>query len=86
MDEARLGAEKQWMDEEYDHKLDQDVSEQELQKSQVGMMIGETNEVQGDSGGRIPWLGWLRFGMFHHPAWAVGSYSSGPPAGGTPQI
>ena len=45
------------MDEEYDHKLDQDVSEQELQKSQVGMMIGETNEVQGDSGGRIPWLG-----------------------------
>ena len=20
-------------------------------------------------------LGWLRFGMFHHPAWAVGSYS-----------
>ena len=28
------------------------------------------------TGGRIPWLGWLRFGMFHHPAWAVGSYSS----------
>ena len=26
------------------------------------------------------------FEMFHHPAWAVGSYSSGPPAGGTPQI
>ena len=24
--------------------------------------------------------------MFHHPAWAVGSYSSGPPADGTPQI
>ena len=24
--------------------------------------------------------------MFHHPAWAVGSYSSGPPAGGTPKI
>ena len=24
--------------------------------------------------------------MFHHPAWAVGCYSSGPPAGGTPQI
>ena len=24
--------------------------------------------------------------MFHHPAWAVGSYSSGPPAEGTPQI
>ena len=23
--------------------------------------------------------------MFHHPAWAVGSYRSGPPAGGTPQ-
>ena len=32
------------------------------------------------------WMGWLRFGMFHHPAWAVGSYSSGPPAVGTPQI
>ena len=24
--------------------------------------------------------------MFHNPAWAVGSYSSGPPAGGTFQI
>ena len=24
-----------------------------------------------------PGLGWLWFGMFHHPAWAVGSYSSG---------
>ena len=30
----------------------------------------------------IPWLGWLRFGMFHHPAWAVSSYSSGPPSRG----
>ena len=40
-------------------------------------------DLQGDSGGRIPWL---RFGMFHHPAWAVSSYSSGPPAGGTSQI
>ena len=34
---------------------------------------------------------WVRFcqqefGMFHHPAWAVGSHSSGPPVGGTPQI
>ena len=26
------------------------------------------------------------FGEFLRPAWAVGSYSSGPPAGGTPQI
>ena len=26
---------------------------------------------------------WLRFGMFRHPAQAVGSYSSGPPAAGT---
>ena len=26
------------------------------------------------------------FGDFPRPAWAVGSYSSGPPAGGTPQI
>ena len=34
------------------------------------------------------WTGfcWIGFGMFHHPAWAVGSYSSGPPAGGTPKI
>ena len=31
-------------------------------------------------------LGWLRFGMFHHPAWAEGIYRSGPPARGTPQI
>ena len=28
----------------------------------------------------------LGFGMFHHPAWAIGSYSSGPPARGIPQI
>ena len=26
------------------------------------------------------------FGEFPRPAWAVGSHSSGPPAGGTPQI
>ena len=26
------------------------------------------------------------FGEFPRPAWAVGNYSSGPPAGGTPQI
>ena len=26
------------------------------------------------------------FGEFPRPAWAVGSYSSGPPARGTPQI
>ena len=26
------------------------------------------------------------FGEFPRPAWAVGSYCSGPPAGGTPQI
>ena len=32
------------------------------------------------------WLGWVRFRMFHHPAWAVGSYRSGQPAGWTPQI
>ena len=28
----------------------------------------------------------MEFGEFPRPAWAVGSYSSGPPAGGTPQI
>ena len=28
----------------------------------------------------------LGVGIFHHPAWAVGSYSGGPPAGGNPQI
>ena len=38
--------------------------------------------VQGDTGGRAPWLGWLTFGMFHHPAWAVGSYNSSQTAGG----
>ena len=26
---------------------------------------------------------WPEFGMFRHPAWAVGSYSSGPSAAGT---
>ena len=41
--------------------------------------------VQGASSVRGPGLG-LGFGMFHRPAWAVGSYSSSPPARGTPQI
>ena len=36
--------------------------------------------LQGGASPRGPGLGWLRFGMFHNHAWAVGSYSSGPPA------
>ena len=44
------------------------------------------HSVQGDPSGGEPGFCWLGFGMFHHPAWAVGSYSSGPLAGGTPQI
>ena len=42
--------------------------------------------VQGDSSALRPGFCWLRFGMFPHPAWAVGSYSSSPRARGTPQI
>ena len=38
-------------------------------------------KLQSDTGGRMPWLGWLRFGIFHHPVWAIGSYSSCPSAG-----
>ena len=30
-------------------------------------------------------LGWFWFGMFHHPAWAVGSYSSGHQPGELPK-
>ena len=37
----------------------------------------------GDSGVLLPWL---RFEMFHHPIWAVGSYSSGQPAIETPKF
>ena len=44
------------------------------------------NRLYRVTGGRVPWLGWLRFGMFHHPAWAVGSYSSSSTVGGTHQI
>ena len=43
------------------------------------------NSKQGVSSGRGTGLGWLRFRMFHHPAWAVDSYSNSPPARGTPQ-
>ena len=43
-------------------------------------------DFQGVSSGGGPGLGSLRFGMLHPPAWAVGSYSSSPPARGTPQI
>jgi len=28
------------------------------------------------------WVGWLKFEMLHHPAWAVGNYRSCPPLGG----
>ena len=42
--------------------------------------------VQGYSYGLLHGLGGLGFVMFHYPAWAVGMYSSGPLAGGTPQI
>ena len=42
--------------------------------------------VQGADSYHAPWLGWLNNGMFHHPAEAVGRYSSTPPAKGTPQI
>ena len=42
--------------------------------------------IQGWAGGCAPRLSWLGFDIFHQPAWAVGSYSSGPPAKGTPQI
>ena len=38
--------------------------------------------VQGDPSGGKPGLG---FGMFHHPAWAVGSYSSGHQPGELPK-
>ena len=31
------------------------------------------------TGGRVPWLDWLRFGMFHHPACAVGSLTAHQP-------
>ena len=41
--------------------------------------------VQGGPSAETVGLGLLGFGMFHHLALAVGSYSSGPPAGGTPQ-
>ena len=41
---------------------------------------------QGGPSAETVGLDLLRFGMFRHLAWAVGSYSSGPPAGGTPQI
>ena len=35
-------------------------------------------------GSPVTWVGSpCRFGIFHHPAWAVGSYRSGPPAAGT---
>ena len=42
------------------------------------------DSVQGDSGGLTIGLCLLRFGMFHHPAFAVGSYGSGTPGRKTP--
>ena len=42
--------------------------------------------LKGDSGCRVPRLVWLRFGMSHHPAWAVGRWISSPPAKGNSLI
>ena len=41
--------------------------------------------IQGDPEGIGPGLGSLRFAMFHQPAWAVSSYSSGPQPGELPK-
>ena len=40
----------------------------------------------GWHGGLRPGLGWLRFEMFHHPVWAVGSCCNGLSVQGTLQI
>ena len=53
----------------------------------VALAPSKRMNIQGGDGGWL--LGWVNFDlgmMFHHPAWAVGSYSSGLQAGGTPQI
>ena len=39
--------------------------------------IEASSKVHGGASPRRPGLGWLWFGMFHQPAWAVGSYRSG---------
>ena len=41
--------------------------------------------IQGDKSVGKPGLGSLGFGMFHRPAWAVGSYSSGHQLGELPK-
>ena len=54
-----------------------------LKRSESTILGGQfLLKVQGVPCPRGLGLGWLRFGMFHHPAWVVGSYSSGPPARG----
>ena len=61
------------------------------QHSSKKVTFREMQMTDGDGGWLLGWLlGWVDFDLgpasMHHPAWAVGSYSSGPPAGGTPQI
>ena len=56
--------------------------QQNLMSSHHGQPVDSTGRPMSS------WTGfcWLGFGMFHHPAWAVGSYSSGPPAGELPKF
>ena len=43
----------------------------------VEKRLTKTVRVKGEPSPGRPWLGWLIFGMFHHPARAEGSYTSG---------
>ena len=56
-----------------------------------GSFVGTSSHVYFASFTLLGVQSWVRFcqqefGEFPRPAWAVVSYSSGPPAGGTPQI
>ena len=52
----------------------------------IDIYIGYKEHVQGGASGRGPWLGWLKFGMFHHTAWAVGSYREAHQPGNSPNL
>ena len=55
---------------EIEQALTATVSLISLQQFDTGKIGLTQNRV---TGGRVPWLGLLIFGIFHHPAWAVGS-------------
>ena len=59
------------------------IHEYKRQLLNILRVIYQYNRIKDDPSANIVGLRWLIFGMYHDPAWAEGSYSNDPQAGGT---